>query len=173
MKTTRQFLLVFAASVVMGVSSHAQTPKRVVVRPVPATAPNADAPQYNCAGIVTDSAGQPLAGATVEYWRYEGNPALSNGLESKEQVTTETNGAFKFSVSRSAGFLLARKPGLAPAWKQLGQPFGPAQESQDSLKLVLTPPTTLSGMVVDEADKPVANAEVFAAVLGSGIPGEE
>ncbi len=60
------------------------------------------------------------------------------------------------------GFLLARKPGLAPAWKQLGQPFNPAGETEE--RLVLTPPAALAGVVVDEADKPVANAEVSVAM---------
>ena len=61
-----------------------------------------------------------------------------------------------------SGFLLARKPGLAPAWKQLGQPFNPAGETEE--RLVLTPPAALAGVVVDEADKPVANAEVSVAM---------
>ena len=61
-----------------------------------------------------------------------------------------------------SGFLLAQKPGLAPAWKQLGQPFNPAGETEEHL--VLAPPAALAGVVVDEADKPVANAEVSVAM---------
>jgi len=50
---------------------------------------------------------------------------------------------------------------MAPAWKRLGQPFNPADETE--VRLVLTPPAVLAGVVVDEANKPVANAEVSVA----------
>ena len=55
--------------------------------------------------------------------------------------------------------LLARKPGLAPAWAQY---WNPTRDMTDE-RLVLTPATTLAGVVVDEADKPVADAEVWVS----------
>ncbi len=163
MKMTRQFLLVSAASVLLGFGTHAQVQERLqsIIQRAPATGANTSAQKTNCTGTVTDTTGYPVAGATVEYWRYEGNPFLANPLELKKQVTTGADGAFEFPASRAMGFLLARKPGLAPAWKQLGQPFNPAGETEE--RLVLTPPAALSGVVVDEADKPVANAEVSVA----------
>ncbi len=95
-----QFLLASAVAVLLGGSATAQ--------------------ETNCSGTVTDAAGHPLAGATVEYWRYEGNPLLANFLVMKRQIATGTNGAFEFQVSRATGILLARKPGLAPDWRTLG-----------------------------------------------------
>jgi protocatechuate 3,4-dioxygenase beta subunit len=172
MKTTRQFLLVSAVVAVLGVSTNAQTLQRVVVQKTPDTGTNAAAQKSRCSGTVTDAAGNPLAGVTVEYWRYEGNPFLANRLELKNQITTETNGAFEFQVSRAAGFLLARKPELAPSWKQLGQPFNPLREPDEKLKLVLAPPAALAGVVVDEAGKPVANAEVSVTMASSEISPE-
>ena len=172
MKTTRQFLLVSAAVAVLGVSTNAQTLQRVVVQKTPDTGTNAAAQKSRCSGTVTDAAGNPLAGATVEYWLYERNPFLANRLELKNQIITETNGAFEFQVSRAAGFLLARKPELAPSWKQLGQPFNPLREPDEKLKLVLAPPAALAGVVVDEAGKPVANAEVSVAMAISEISPE-
>jgi protocatechuate 3,4-dioxygenase beta subunit len=159
MKMTRQFLLVSAASVLMGFCALAQTQQRLqtIIQKAPDTGSNAAAQKLTRSGTVTDAAGNPLAGATVEYWRYEGRLHL----ELKQQSITGTNGVFEFPVSRTMGFLLARKPGMAPAWKRLGQPFNPADETE--VRLVLTPPAVLAGVVVDEANKPVANAEVSVA----------
>jgi protocatechuate 3,4-dioxygenase beta subunit len=144
----------------------AQTQQRLqaIIQRAPDTGTNAAAQKSTCSGTVTDAAGNPLAGVTVEYWRYEGNPFLANHLELKKQITTSADGAFEFQVSRAMGFLLARKPGSAPAWKQLNQPFNPVRETEEKLKLVLTPPAALAGVVVDEANKPVANAEVSVAM---------
>jgi protocatechuate 3,4-dioxygenase beta subunit len=162
MKTTRQFLLVSAAAVLLGVSACVQTPGRVGVQKVADTGTNAAAQTFKCAGTVTDAAGHSLAGATVEYWRYEGNPFLANHLELKGRITTKATGAFEFQASRASGFLLARKPGLAPAWKQLNQPFNSVSDVEEHL--ALTPPAALAGVVVDEADKPVAHAGVSVAM---------
>ena len=166
MKTTRQFLLVSAASVFMGFGLFAQTQQRLqtIIQRAPDTGTNAAAQKLACSGTVTDTAGKPVAGATVEYWHYEGNPFLANRLELKKQITTGTNGTFEFQVSQAMGFLLAKKPGLAPVWKQLGQPFNPVQVPEEKMKLVLAPPAALAGVVVDEADKPVANAGVSVAM---------
>jgi protocatechuate 3,4-dioxygenase beta subunit len=172
MKMTRQFLLVSAAAMILGVSTHAQTSERVAVKNAAGTGLNAAAQKTKCLGIVTNAKGSPLAGATVEYWRFEGNPFLANRLEMQNQITTDAGGAFEFEVSRAAGYLVARKPGLAPAWKQLGLRFSPVRATQEKLKLVLSPPAVLAGVVVDEADKPVANAEVSVTTAISEIPQE-
>src|SRR5208283_3815817 len=172
MKMTRQFLLVSAASVLLGFGTRAQVQERLqpIIQRAPATGANTSPQKTNCTGTVTDTSGKPLAGATVEYWRYERNPFLASPLELNKHVTTGADGAFEFPASRAMGFLLARKPGLAPAWKQLGQPFNPAGETEE--RLVLTPPAALSGVVVDEADKPVANAEVSVATAISEMSQE-
>ena len=157
----------------MGFCTPAQTQQRLqtIIQRAPATGTNAGAQKLNCSGVVTDAAGSPLAGATVEYWRYEGDRFLANPLELKKQITTGTNGAFAIEVSRASGYLLARKPGLAPAWKQLNQAFNSAGETEE--RLVLTPPSALAGVVVDEADKPVANAEVSVAMAVGEISRED
>jgi hypothetical protein len=175
MKMTRQVLLVSAASVFTGFCILAQTQQRLqaIIQRAPDTGTNAAAQKPTCSGTVTDTAGNPLAGVTVEYWRYEGNPFLANHLELKKQITTSADGAFEFQVSRAMGFLLARKPGSAPAWKQLNQPFNPVRETEEKLKLVLTPPAVLAGVVVDEADKPVAKAEVSVAMAVCEISRED
>ena len=156
---TRRFLLVSAASVLLGASARAQVPGQpAAVQKTADSDASALAQKFNCAGTVVDAEGHPLAGATVEYWHDEGNPFQAAGMKLKKQVTTETNGAFQFQVSPGSGFLLARKPGLAPGWIHFGQPFASGPETEE--KLVLAPPAALAGIVADEAGKPVANAEV-------------
>ena len=52
----------------------------------------------------------------------------------------------------------------------MGQPFNSVGETEE--RLVLTPPAPLAGVVVDEADKPVANAEVSVATAVGEISQE-
>jgi hypothetical protein len=167
MKTTRRFLLVYAVPVLLGVSAVVQTPGRAEVQKAADAGTNAAAQKIKCAGTVTDAAGHPLAGATVEYWRYEGKPFLANHPALQRRITTKAAGAFEFQVPRPSGFLLARKSGLAPAWKQLGQPLNSVSDMEEHL--ALTPPVVLAGVVVDETDKPVAHARVFVAMAASEI----
>jgi hypothetical protein len=173
MKTTRQFLLVFAAAALLGVSACVQSPGRAGVQKAADAGTNAAAQTFKCAGTVTDAAGHPLAGATVEYWRYEENPFIANHLELKGRMTTKANGAFGFPASRGWGVLLARKPGLALAWKQLGQQPGVSPDMEEHL--ALTPPAALAGVVVDETGKPVARAgvSVTIAVCEISLDGEQ
>jgi protocatechuate 3,4-dioxygenase beta subunit len=117
-------------------------------------------------GAVTDAAGQPVAGATVAYWHYAENLAnpfqQENPEMEKQTATTGADGAFSFQTSASIGILLAQKPGLAPAWKLLNQMPNAGRETEG--KLVLTPPGFLAGTVLDESNRPVANAEVYVAL---------
>jgi hypothetical protein len=151
MKKTRQFLLITVAATVLATTATGQELKR--------------------SGTVADAAGHPLAGATVEYWSYEGLQPLRNGVGLMRQTTTDTNGAFELQISEDVGVLLARKPGLAPAWKIVGQPLNALRDTEDLF--VLAAPGLLAGVVVDEADKPVANAEVSAVSAVLQIPPEE
>jgi hypothetical protein len=160
MKMTRQLLLtaVVCAFVCAGAHLRAQ-------EPAPAGTGTNTA---KFSGTVTDAAGKPVAGATVEYWHYDGNPFLANPLQpempemKKQTAITGTDGAFSFQVSASIGFLLAQKTGLAPAWKSLIPMFNSPRETEG--KLVLTPPGTLAGVVMDESNRPVANAEVYVVM---------
>ena len=173
MKTTRQILLVSAAAVVLGVGcqQHAQAPEPAAVQKAADPGTNASAQEIKCSGKVTDATGHPLAGAKVEYWRYEGNWLSENSPKIITEMTTKSSGAFAFQVSRASGFLLARKAGLAPAWQQLGQSFGSSTDTE--VHLVLTPPAEMAGVVVDEAGKPVPKAVVSVAVASGAVPQED
>jgi hypothetical protein len=163
MKTLQRTLLVSAAALLMAVCARAQTPAPLAVQKTA----GADDPQFKCSGTVLDGAGRLLPGATVEFWSYDVIRRAPNPLNLTKEITTATNGAFEFQVSGMMGFLVARKPGLAPAWEQ----FRATRDME--LHLTLTPPAALAGVVVDEADKPVANAEVSAAAVRCEIIRED
>ena len=159
MKTTQRMLLVSAAALLLGLCARAQMPQEAAVQKAPGTNASATAQEFKCSGTVTDGAGHPLAGVTVEYWSYGTNRLAASPSKLTKQITTETNGAFEFQVSGTPGYLVARKPGLALDWQQ----FRATRDVE--LHLALTPPAALAGVVVDETDKPVANAGVSVAVV--------
>jgi protocatechuate 3,4-dioxygenase beta subunit len=157
MKTT-QLLLVASLCVLLGACSHTPTQSS---KPSGGQSAADKAATTQATGTVTDSAAKPVAGATVEYWRYEENGFSTGGPELENKTTTGANGSFSIPITRGVGFMLAHKPGLAPAWKSLGQPFG--NGSAKNLRLVLTPPGTLGGVVLDESNRPVAHVKVSVA----------
>ena len=165
---TRRFLLVSAAAVLFGAGCHqrVQAPEAAAKK---TAVPGAQ--KFNCSGIVTDAAGKPLAGATVEYWHYEGNRFMAVHAELKKKITTRADGQFVFQVSRESGILLARKTRLAPAWKQMNQQYGSGPGADEHL--VLTPPTILAGVVLDNSNQPVAHAKVCVAMATSDVSTEE
>jgi hypothetical protein len=166
MKSRLPILLSAAVAVLAGAGARA--PAQVVrLQSVIQRAPDSGSPAEPVSGTVVDSAGQPIAGATVEYWQYEGNLFRPKAQEVKKQITTGADGSFEIQVSRGIGFLLARKAGLAAAWRQVGRPFNAGTEA--AMKLVLTPPGTLAGTLLDESNQPAANAAVFVAAAFSEV----
>ncbi len=168
----RQFFLFSAAAMLMGVCWHAGAQPRLqtVVQRVSDASANAEATTLEVSGTITDGVGNPVVGATVEYWRHEGNGFRPSEPKLEKQMTTGTDGAFGIQVSGDQGFLLARKPGMAPGWRQLSQGFSRIRETGNHI--VLTPPGALAGVVVDEGDKPVANAEVSVRTAISDMSSE-
>jgi protocatechuate 3,4-dioxygenase beta subunit len=75
--------------------------------------------------------------------------------ELKQHVVTDYKGAFTVAASPDATFVVVKKAGLSPAWKTWL-----ADRSESSDPLVLSTPTTISGVVLDENDQPVAEADV-------------
>jgi protocatechuate 3,4-dioxygenase beta subunit len=125
---------------------------------VSVSASGAEAPPRK--GKVVDHQAQPVAGAAVEAHAWVADPVSGGGsVAKKAETTTDTTGSFEIPYSGPAGMvLLVRKAGLAPAWVQMHN------ASQDEISLVLSPPSPIAGVVVDENDKPVEGAEVFMSV---------
>ncbi len=114
-------------------------------------------------GKVEDASGTPVAGAAIEYWVYDQTESRGGSLELKASAKSTADG--KFSVSSPAetlaGVIVSHKAGFAPAWRQVGSAYQIA--STTNMVLTLSTPGTLEGVVVDEADKPVADVPVMVA----------
>jgi protocatechuate 3,4-dioxygenase beta subunit len=116
---------------------------------------------FRLAGTAVDADGKPLADAEVECWQYPGAGLRTahTEMEVKQHLTSGTNGAFEFRVPPVSTVLVGRKQGVAPAWVQ----YWNLSKDITDVRLVFTPPTTLTGVVVDEAGNPVADAEVWVS----------
>jgi len=121
-------------------------------------------------GTVVDEQGRPAAGATVDCYH---SPAPSRyGLwgadeppELKQQLLTDSNGAFVVSSSPGTTLVVVKKAGFAPVWHNWTPGGGETHAS-----LVLAPPTTLAGAVLDENARPVAGARVWVSDATLGDP---
>jgi protocatechuate 3,4-dioxygenase beta subunit len=165
----RPLTILLGAIAALGIVTDASAAQRLqdvvprVVAPEAQTTTNTPK-TFRIAGTAVDADGKPVAGAVMECYRAGsgGWMPVPADPELKQRVTTTTgtNGAFELRVPLGATEVLARKPGLAPAWAQYWNPTKDLTEEH----FVLTPPTTLAGVVVDEADKPVADAEVWVSM---------
>jgi protocatechuate 3,4-dioxygenase beta subunit len=109
---------------------------------------------------VADISGHAIPGAMVQVYEYR---TQGRGAD-PELVTNVTSGADgKFEVAlRPYSPLVVTKPGLAPAWRD------PNPNETNGAPMVLSLPTTLAGVVVDETGKPLSGAEVFVCVAHMG-----
>ncbi len=151
MKTIRQLVLVLTGVLALSAGAETNAVKTVMFK-----------------GTVVDAAGRPVAGATIETYTYDGGIRFGRGdLDLSERAVADAKGAFEVPLPCAGVMILARKPGLAPAWRQFHN-----LKSDVEQRLVLTPPAILAGVVVDEADKPVGGAEVFVLTAFSEMPQE-
>src|SRR5262249_31919727 len=89
--------------------------------------------------------------------------------ELKQKVTTPPDGSFDLSLPRTTALFLVTKAGLAPVWRQ----FWNTRQDLTNQQLVATSPTALAGVVLDEADKPVSDADAYVslAITETALPG--
>jgi protocatechuate 3,4-dioxygenase beta subunit len=117
------------------------------------------APQpFRLKGTVVDADGRPVDGATVESYSTFQSVRFAVENEAVQRVTT-TNGAFEVQLPGQGALILVRKAGLPPTWRQFWR-----VASDQEARLTFGRPSTLSGLVVDEKDKPVADAEVSVSI---------
>ena len=99
-------------------------------------------------GIVQDSHGNPIEGATVRQVRLN--------EENEHTETSDSSGAFNFKAMPAGELMLAvQAEGFAPGVQTIE-----VQSPMDSLKFQLGPGEILRGRVVDEQGNPVTNAFV-------------
>jgi hypothetical protein len=111
-------------------------------------------------GSAVDGMGRPVAGAEVDRYLYGSQEVLLwPEIKTKEQTTSDSQGAFTFPADESSGILVVKKAGLATAWKARGFHPGSSTES-----LALEAPSALAGLVVDENGQPVEGAEVWVTM---------
>lgn len=119
---------------------------------------HAAASVFRCSGAVMSDNGDPVIDAVVECYGFLQDPLIGAQIPNLQTSTrTDRNGRFVFGEAASRYFLLVRKPGFAPAWELANEP------SEKEHHLVLSPPGTFSGVVLDRGKKPVADAEVWVA----------
>jgi Carboxypeptidase regulatory-like domain len=135
---------------------------------ISANAASATAP-LRFSGQVVDAQDRPVAGVTVTRYEWRDGNHPSQDFEAKEAVTTPADGSFTLGLPRTPALFVAEKPGFGAAWRQ-SRNVGHDVTRQE---IVIRPPAGLAGTVVDEADKPVVDAQVYvvAAVTEMTQPG--
>lgn len=110
-------------------------------------------------GTVVDAQGNPMAGARVVFYQYPSSRTSFGPveMEAKQQATTDGQGAFELSTFQGQGLAVVTKAGVAPGWRMW---YAAPLEPQ---KIILAKPSSLAGVVVDDAGRPVANAEVWVS----------
>jgi len=139
-----------------------------------AQAQSEQAKQITCTGKVVDDQNRPIAGVKVALHEMIYGPT-ANSYDTKliGEIKTRADGAFSFSTSAESdvyryGYIVAEKEGLA-----LGFANWRMNEGDKGLEIKLGRPEELSGVVVDENDKPVADAQVSIAMLIIGTMQED
>jgi protocatechuate 3,4-dioxygenase beta subunit len=124
--------------------------------------------QIALSGRVIDSQGKPIPGAEVTLYEImAGELGVLPKVEVIDRKTTGEDGAFVFGVAKGTGAyregrVIARKEGLSLAWAAWSM-----MEDQ-RLDIPLGQPKELAGNVVDEAGRPIADAEVHIAMAKIG-----
>ena len=127
-----------------------------LVNPAPAqTAANG-----NFTGKVVDSKGQPVSGATVEVYQARAPQAPDMAeMDMKQRVTTDNGGSFTVTQP-TIGTIIVTKAGFGAAWRTRFLGGG----AFDAGAFVLSSPSFLGGIVVDEHGQPMANADVSVQI---------
>ena len=117
--------------------------------------------QVTCTGKVIDEEGQPITGVKISLHEMAYDEATYT-FEPKLLGETQTvaDGTFSFDETVEDnqyryGYIVAEKQGFA-----LGFDNWTMRDGDKELQIKLGPPKELTGIAVDENDKPVSDAEV-------------
>ncbi len=124
------------------------------------------AEQITCTGKVVDEQGKPVTDAQVKLYKLTVSlEQFSYEIKLTKETTTKEDGAFTIKTEAGSdelsaqAFILAQKEGLALGWTDWR-----LLENLDT-EIKLGPAKVLAGKVVDEEQKPVADAEVGIAFM--------
>jgi hypothetical protein len=137
-------------------------------QPTGAASSSALSAQVTLSGRVLDPQGKPVPGAEATLYELTaGELGVLPKVEVIDRKTTGADGAFVFAVAKGTGAyregrITARKEGLSLAWAAWSM-----MEDQ-RLEIPLGRPEELAGDVVDEAGRPIADAEVHIAMAKIG-----
>jgi len=150
--------------------AHAQSRRARVTRSTSTqSAGSEQAKQITCTGKVVDEQDQPITGAKVAlHVMIYGQTAYSYDTKLIEEVTTRADGAFSFSTTAESdvyryGYIVAKKEGLA-----LGFDNWRIRDGDKEFQIKMGRPKELAGIVVDESNKPVSDAQVSISILMIG-----
>jgi len=127
-----------------------------------------DSETKTCTGKVIGAQGGPVEGSKVSFYELvSGGTSYSFDVELREEVTTKADGRFTFTNEKtpeiySTGIILAQKQGLAIGWANW------QMLKDEDFEIKLTESKELSGLVVDENDAPVTEAQVSIYMLAMG-----
>ncbi len=130
--------------------------------------------QITCTGTVVDAQDRPIAGTEVTFYIMEYGagsdpyPVTQSGVS-----TTKADGGFSFNTSADSesyryGSIVANKKGMA-----FGFGNWDMREGNKELEIKLGQPKELAGIVVDENDRPVSDAEVSITFLIIGTMADQ
>ncbi len=138
------------------------------------SAPGKPARQVTCKGKAVDDTGKPVAGARARLYKLAvDSETLTYDMALAQEVTTKHDGSFAFKTEASEDnmsgqtIILAEKDGLALGWANW------ELRADHEVEIELGLPQTMAGKVVDDAGKPILDAEVsisFMIVIGKGQP---
>lgn len=125
--------------------------------------------QITCTGTVIDEQDRPIAGARVSmYERGPGQAERSVDTRLKGKVATKADGKFTFSTAINSDsyshYLVAEKEGFAFGWTAWDTQRDEAKEPE----IRLGQQTELAGLIVDENDRPIPQAQVGVCWLATG-----
>lgn len=123
--------------------------------------------EVSCKGKVVNEQGDPISGAKVKLYEIDYSKTPGD-LKLLEQMQTETDGTFSFKETIRAddyryGYIIAEKEGLA-----LGVGNWNMHDGDKEIEIDLVAPGELTGVVVDENDRPVPDARIDISTLRIG-----